>query len=135
MDEYGLVGFERSHDHDKLPGGKVIHWNCGALECRQSGRSREDLLQRHANHVGISAHAPHDVGEIDPARLDAYADLSRVLRRICGFFNSQYFWRPGACNPNLSHDNNSLLWRTSIYGPHLNLNIIRKAAIFEPACR
>src|SRR5215813_1082687 len=118
MDEYGLVGFERSHDHDKLPGGKVIHWNCGALECRQSGRSREDLLQRHANHVGISAkagqsnyvltdpalvdargdsvdstadfvarhnrngrqigiyaHAPHDVGEIDPARLDAYADL------------------------------------------------------------
>ena|SRR5215472_5558058 len=25
MDEYGLVGFERSHDHDKLPGGKVIH--------------------------------------------------------------------------------------------------------------
>src|SRR5215472_2466037 len=153
MDEYGLVGFERSHDHDKLPGGKVIHWNCGALECRQSGRSREDLLQRHANYVGISAkagqgnyvltdpalvdargdsvdstadfvarhnrngrqigiyaHAPHDIGEIDPARLDADADLSRVRRRIGGFFNSQYFRRPSACNPNLSHDNNSLAW-------------------------
>src|SRR3984885_13042304 len=150
MDEYGLVGLERPHNHDKLPGGKVIHWNCSALKCRQSGRSREDLLQRHADHVGISAkaghrnyvladpalvdasgdsvdsaadfvarhdgngrqigiyaHAPHDIGEIDPARLHADAYLSRVRRRIGGFLNSQYSRRPSAGNPNLSHDTNS----------------------------
>src|SRR5580692_8324871 len=157
-DEDGLAGSERPHDHDKLPAGQLIHWNCGALEGRQSGRSREDSLHRHANHVGISAkaghgdyvfadpalvdargdsvdstadfvarhnrngrqigiyaHAPHDVGKIDPARLDTDADLSRVRRRINGFFNFQYLWRPSACNPNLSHDNNSLAWA------HLNL--------------
>src|SRR5579864_9566710 len=174
MDEDGLVGFQCSHDHDELPGGKVVHRNCGALECRQSSRLFEDLLHRYTNHVGIPAkprhrddvltdpalvdarsdsvystadfvarynrrgwqigiytHAPHDVGEIDPACLDADADLSRVRRGIGGFLDLQNFRRPSSGNPNLSHDDNSSPGCTSLYGRHLSPTMIRKGGQFR----
>jgi len=38
---------------------------------------------------------PHDVGEIDPARLDADADLAGLGRGIGGFFDLQHFRRAG----------------------------------------
>ncbi|MGB6436582.1 MAG: hypothetical protein WA832_03355 [Bradyrhizobium sp.] len=75
--------------------------------------STADFIARHnwnGRQIGIYAHAPHDVGEIDPTRLYADADFSRLRRRIGGFSDLQYFRRSSAGNPNLSHDNNSLAW-------------------------
>jgi hypothetical protein len=58
---------------------------------------------RNGRQIRIYAHASHDVGEIDPARLDADADLAGLGRWIGGLFDLQHFRRAGACNPNLSH--------------------------------
>jgi NADPH:quinone reductase-like Zn-dependent oxidoreductase len=78
MDEDGLVCFERAHDHDKLPGGKIVDRNGGTVECGQPGWSREDLLYRHTNHVGISAKASGVNFADIMGRMGVYPDLPPI---------------------------------------------------------
>jgi hypothetical protein len=53
--------------------------------------------------VGIDAHTPHDVGEIDTARLHSNTDFARFWFWVRGFFNHQRLGAAWFNYPNLSH--------------------------------
>jgi hypothetical protein len=59
---------------------------------------------RDGGQVGIKTQAAHNVGEINPACLDANPDFASFGLRVGRFFHLENFRRANLRDPNLSHD-------------------------------
>jgi hypothetical protein len=57
VNQHGLVGRQRAHRHEQLPGGEIVHRNCGALLVRKRRGFLEHLPLGHHDDVGIAAEA------------------------------------------------------------------------------
>ena len=83
MNEHGFAGFQAAHHHNELPRREIVDRDRRALQCRHICGTREDLIGRNTNHVGITAKSRHreNVAASPTAinagtdRVDAAADL------------------------------------------------------------
>ena len=73
VDQHGLAGLQRTHDHEQLPRGEIAHRNRRGLLVRERGGLLEDLRRRHRDDVRVAAEAGQsddlraDQGLVDPA--------------------------------------------------------------------
>ena len=73
VDQHGLAGLQRTHDHEQLPRGEIAHRNRSGLLVRERGGLLEDPRRRHRDDVGVASEAGQsddirsDQGLVDPA--------------------------------------------------------------------